>query len=366
MFRRWALLIAIGSIASGIALRAPADSAWTQITVDGQVLDAMDMDSPPPWLSEPTPMLQPSGTIPPTTAVMISGVPTSSWNYGCSATAAGMIFGYYDRIGYDNMWAGGEVPLYMGDMNLGTACTLIATPQDIADYWVSYGSAGPDPWQTDGRSDHVWADCVADFMGTNQWKWDYNGDGLTDFNVDGGTALFSYNSAQKLYDYTPPADAGLPQTELCHGMVLFAESRGYTVTDAYTQNIDTLYAGGFSFADYMNEINNGDPVMIQLAGHSMVGVGYDAAADTVYVHDTWGDYTASMTWGGEYSGMQQEAVTVLHLAPLNDADPPDPAQTPELPTGILALLGLAPAMWVGVRRRWAGLSAERSERSVAR
>jgi len=83
----------------------------------------------------------------------------------------------------------------------------------------------------------------------------------------------------------------------------------------YTQKIDTLYTGGFSFADYMAEIDAACPVMIQVTGHSMVGVGYDLASNLVYLHDTWGNYVGSMTWGGSYSGMEHQAVTVIHIIP---------------------------------------------------
>ena len=43
-------------------------------------------------------------TATPQSATILSNVPTSGWTYGCSNTAAGMIFGYYDRIGYSNMY----------------------------------------------------------------------------------------------------------------------------------------------------------------------------------------------------------------------------------------------------------------------
>ena len=46
----------------------------------------------------------------------------------------------------------------------------------------------------------------------------------------------------------------------------------------------------------------------------MVGVGYDAPTQTIYLHDTWDNAVHSMTWGGSYSGMTQQAVTVIHLA----------------------------------------------------
>ncbi|MCK4887401.1 MAG: S8 family serine peptidase, partial [Planctomycetes bacterium] len=201
------------------------------------------------------------------------------------------------------------------------ACSIIATQDDfdgritpghVDDYWIGYNEEGPDPWETSGV-EHTWGDCTADFMGTNQWKWAFSGSKI-DFNVDGSTALFS-SGATKLYDYIPSASAGSPQTALCHGMRLFAESRGYTVTENYTQHVDTYAAGGFSFDDYKNEINNGYPVMIQVAGHSMVGIGYNESTQEIIIHDTWDNYQHRMDWGGSYESMLHQGVTVIHLEP---------------------------------------------------
>lgn len=270
-----------------------------------------------------------AATLPPS-AVMLSEVPTSTWTYGCSATSAGMLFGYYDRHGYPNMYAGpangGVAPL----VNLGQgiytpiagACSIIATQNGfdgratrghVNDYWLGVDMGGPDPWVTSGWTEHTWGDCTADYMGTNQWKWDYYAPSGTDSNIDGATTFF-YSGGSKLFDPIPPASYGLPQTELCHGMRLFAESRGYTVVQNYTQGIDTVYSGGFTLNDYKAEINAGRPVMIQLDGHTMVGVGYDNANTTIYIHDTWDNSVHTMTWGGSYSGMLHKFVTVIELA----------------------------------------------------
>jgi len=260
----------------------------------------------------------------PQDVVMLNDVPTSGWTYGCSATSAGMIFGYYDRTGYPDMYTGpangGVAPL----TSLGAQCSIIATRNGfdgrvtnghVDDYWISYLSPGPDPWEGNWP-EHTWGECTADYMGTNQWKWDFDGDFVTSSNVDGATTFFLAGGATKLYDYVPRASAGQPRTALTHGLRLFAESRGYDVVENYTQRTDNRVAGGFSFADYMAEIDAGYPVMLQVTGHTMVGVGYDSDTQTVYLHDTWGNYVASMPWGGEYAGMEMFAVTVIHLAPL--------------------------------------------------
>jgi ABC-type proline/glycine betaine transport system permease subunit len=293
-------------------------------------------------------------------AVILSDVPTSTWTYGCAPTSAGMIFGYYDRNGYPNMYTGpcngGVAPLTdLGQGNdpsspIAGSCSIIATQNGfdgrntfghVDDYWTGYGNTGPDPW--DGNwLEHAWGGCTADYMGSNQWKWDSDGDGTTDCNADGATCFFCYSNGAKLDDYVPPASAGLPQTEGCHGMRLFAESRGYTVLDNYTQNIAPNVPGGFSFSNYKAKINAGKPMLIQLVGHTMVGVGYESSTRTVYVHDTWDNSTHSMTWGGSYDGMSQWGVTVLDLAvPANQVPVVSAGanQTIMLPVNTVALAG---------------------------
>ncbi len=266
------------------------------------------------------------------TSVILTDVPTTTWTYGCAPTSAGMIFGYYDRNGYPNMYTGpcngGVAPLTdlgQGDdpaNPIAGACSIIATQKGfdgrstnghVDDYWTGYGNSGPDPW--DGNwTEHAWGGCTADYMGSNQWKWDFDGDGTIECNTDGSTCFFVNSGKTKMVDFIPPASEGLPQTEGCHGLRLFAQSRGYTVLNNYTQNISPNVHGGFSFSNYQTEINAGRPVLIQLDGHTMAGVGYDTSGQTVYVHDTWDNSTHSMTWGGSYSGMAQWGVTVLQLA----------------------------------------------------
>jgi hypothetical protein len=36
----------------------------------------------------------------------LSDVPAFNWSYGCSATSAAMLFGFYDRTGYPDMYTG--------------------------------------------------------------------------------------------------------------------------------------------------------------------------------------------------------------------------------------------------------------------
>lgn len=314
-----------------------SESSSTEASLPEDDIIAVAMDSPP---TPPTdyfdlPKMQMASS---TTPVLLDNVPTSTWTYGCSATAGGMIFGYYDLHGYDDMYTGptngGVVPLtnlgqgYNVSNPIAGSCSIIATQNGfdgrttdghVDDYWISVNSDGPDPYVTAGTTEHVWGDCVADFMGTNQWKWDFDYVPGLDRNIDGSTTLYFSASGSKTYDYIPSASYGTPQTALSHGLRLFAESRGYIVLQNYTQAIDTYAtSGGFTFADYMAEIDAGRPVMVQLDGHSMVGMGYDESTQTVYVHDTWSNIMQSMSWGGSYKGMEMQAITVIILAPVGD------------------------------------------------
>jgi hypothetical protein len=57
--------------------------------------------------------------------------------------------------------------------------------------------------------------------------------------------------------------------------------------------------------------------MIHVAGHTMVGVGYNDTGNTVYLHDTWDYSTHSMTWGGSYDGMEMRLVSIVHVNTLS-------------------------------------------------
>ena len=88
---------------------------------------------------------------------VLEHVPAFDWSYGCSATSAAMMAGYYDNTGYPNMYTGpangGLCPMNNSTWGYGK-CPLSATEQDVDglptrghvdDFWISYGNGGPDP-----------------------------------------------------------------------------------------------------------------------------------------------------------------------------------------------------------------------------
>jgi hypothetical protein len=276
--------------------------------------------------------------------------PSFRWSFGCSPTAAAIIAGYYDRGGYANIYTGptngGVMPLDNSawpdwkDSSgaLRAQCPLSATHKGldgrttkghVDDYWVAYNDAGQDPYQSGGWAQHTYGDCTADFMRTNQAVNYY--DPNTYGNPDGSTIFYRYT------DGTPLTASdmelfGISEEDGAYGFKRFLESRGYTVSTLYTQEIDTVSSGGFTFSQYKAEIDSGHPVLIHVEGHMMTGVGYNTNNNTVYLHDTWDYDLHSMTWGGSYSGMAQYGVTVIHLAPINTSTTPK-SQPYVIPTG---------------------------------
>jgi PKD repeat protein len=258
-------------------------------------------------------------------AVTLSNMPAFDWSFGCSATSAAMAAGYYDNNGYPEMYTGptngGVMP--MNNSVWGTVvingetrsqCPLSATRNTVDgrtarghvdDYWIQYGSTADDPYITNGWTEHESGDCTGDFMGTNQSAYG---------SSDGSTTFTNYTDGSPLYDYT----GGEPDyIDGCHGFRDFYESRGYEVIHNYSQYIygyegNTL---GFTFNQYKQEIDSGRVVLIQLAGHTVLGYGYDDAGSLVYLHDTWDYSDHSMAWGTSYSGLAHYGVCVVKLEP---------------------------------------------------
>lgn len=251
--------------------------------------------------------------------------PAYSWYYGCSATSGAMIAAYYDRGSYPNLYTGptgnGVLPLNSdgwgpwtdGSGDEYAQCPLTATRVgldgrtdrgSIEDYWTAYGDEDVDPYVANDWAEHAWGTAIGDYMRTSQSE-SGNSDGSTTFW--GWTSSPDRLTCQQMEDYDITDDG-------TYGRKLFYQIRGYAVTDCYNQQTDNNTSGGFSFANYRAEIDAGNPVMINLAGHTIVGVGYNTSGNLVYIHDTWDGTTHQMTWGGSYSGMSMKSVSMVHIA----------------------------------------------------
>jgi len=259
---------------------------------------------------------------------VLAEVPAFNWVFGCSAVSGAMIAGYHDRTGFPNMYTGptngGVMPLNNGSWPTWSDgsktypnCPLIASHNgvdgraskgSIDDYWVQYNSSTQDPYITGGWAQHTWGDAIGDYMKTSQSAVG---------NVDGSTMFYNYSNSSTKLTCATMASNSLADGTL--GRKLFYEARGYTVTDCYNQKTDNIITGGFSFAQFKAEIDAGRPVMLNLQGHTIVGVGYDDPS-TVYIHDTWDYLNHTMTWGGSYSDMALQSVSIVNL--LDNTMPP--------------------------------------------
>ncbi|MDA3886626.1 MAG: hypothetical protein PF638_13620 [Candidatus Delongbacteria bacterium] len=275
----------------------------------------------------------------------LDNVPAYDWSYGCTATATAIVSGYYDNTGVVNAYTGGITSVNGGlapmsnviwdgqSSQPGTAqIAMAATKQGVDgrdkrghgdDYWVDY-EVEDDPyyglWTEHAYSEAGYNHSTADYMGTNQW---YNWE-----SMDGSTTFWNYGNGARMYD--KPDETDPPSRDGAHGLKLYWEAKGYTVDWNYNQHFlgyndatDDPDLGpttlGFTFEDYMAQIDKGYPVLIHVVGHSMTGYGYDNTGtnQTVYLMDTWdrtntpGAHT--MEWGTSYSGMAATGVTVVEI-----------------------------------------------------
>jgi len=250
-------------------------------------------------------------------------VPAYNWVFGCTAVSAAMIGGYYDRNGLPNIYTGpangGVMPMDNSGWPKwkdGTGTTYPSLPLaasrngidgrttrgSIENYWVAVDSTKPDPYITNGWTQHTWGDAFGDYMKTSQSK--YN-------NPDGQTMIYNWTGQGKPLTCAQMEAQNIAQNDgSAYGRKLFYEARGYTVGDCYNQRTDNDAAGGFTFAQFKAQIDAGHPVMVHIKGHTMAGVGYKEP-NIIYIHDTWDYETHQMTWGGTYAGQRMYAVSVV-------------------------------------------------------
>lgn len=216
--------------------------------------------------------------------------PDYHWWGGCAATSVGMVMGWHDRntyhgSNYGNLVPGGVAEFsthsgvggifgYRADQS-ARATWMIASQGHLDDFW------GVDHYN--GRP----FDCVADFIGTNQYPMH-----------NGRTNIWSNQFFEGIGDYF--------------------RYRGYSGARVQTHRIDQ-YGGDFTYADFKAEIDAGRPVLLTVTGeydHMMVGYGYDYSGgiNRIMLHDTWEPGRHKMWWGGAYHTIEVPLISPAETA----------------------------------------------------
>jgi hypothetical protein len=180
------------------------------------------------------------------------------WWYGCSPTAAGMYFGWWDEHGYPNVF-----PRDHRDWVLGLDCPNF-DPANFEDAhgtvasWEHHQSGQDYGWKYGFWRGHPPA-CLADFMLTR------NG------GTDRSTMEWGFEN------FAAWDDPETPENE------------------SYSFSAETYYVDkGWTYEDYCAEIDAGRPVHLGMSyysggGHSVLGLGYNNTGGkrNVYLHTTW-------------------------------------------------------------------------------
>jgi len=262
--------------------------------------------------------------------VYLEDVPDYNWYYGCFGTASGNLFGYWDRNGLPDIYTGpvngGVAPLNTSGTN-AHIWTMWASRAGyggratndwghVDDYVGIDGNGGGvtyrqtnDPYIAAGRSPHA-HDSIGDFIGLSQYSW-------TNLNGEcrGNVNAWAFNYFDVLGKRRQNFNA--PTPDIQSGYRRFAQFRGYDaevysqVTDVYP---NTPAGRGFTYEDFMAEIDAGYPVVMQWQisnyadsngnnpdFHAVVGYGYyhdPSGTKSIYTHNSWAQGEVLYNWNG--------------------------------------------------------------------
>lgn len=219
-----------------------------------------------------------------------------------------MLFAYWDRNGYSNIYtgptAGGVAPLVSSGTNSGIVALwaskagLDGRPSNhyghVDDYYVGYQSTAPDPWLSRGVEHEP--DCIGDFIGMSQDKWT-NLNGECRGNKDAWAFNFFDTSGALRVNFQPVDGQGNAIRDIQSGLRAFAAWRGYDA-DVFSQLVDIWHhtppGTGFTFDHVRREIDAGRPILLHLQEqayadssgynpdiHAFLIVGYEITAGGV-------------------------------------------------------------------------------------
>lgn len=236
--------------------------------------------------------------------ITIPDVPSYIWYNGCGPTALGMIIGYWEAHGYENLIAGSN----SWTTNNAGVKMMIASPGHIAQY-------APTP---DCNLVPHADNCVADFSWTSR-DW------------TGHTTPFGWS-----------AFGMQPQ-----GLLGYAAFKGYTCFDSWTE---TYYDDPF-WAAYIDEILAERPVELLIDSnqdgtpdHFVTGIGFDNSTSTLKYgcYNTWDQIVHWYDVGFCLPSKNYGVYGATYFDPI-----PEPVSVLLLATGMVTLVGCCRRMRKG-------------------
>ncbi|MDO9085190.1 MAG: hypothetical protein Q7U53_03180 [Anaerolineaceae bacterium] len=208
---------------------------------------------------------------------VVLNTPAYYWRHGCGPTAVGMVVGYYDTKGYDNLIPGGAwtqtaavSQMIASGGNSGAPCPP-GSEQHFEDYALpidDFGSMQTDNYLTAGRAAHA-NNSMADYLGTSRsslgnpygWSW---------------STEMGYSFRHYFHRYYPEVTVETP--------AYYAAS------------------GGMTWDVLVQEINAGRPMVFLVdtngdgvTDHFVTAIGYRSSPTRQYaMRDTWS--TSSVRW----------------------------------------------------------------------
>ena len=275
-------------------------------------------------------------------------MPEAEYMYGCSATAIGMLLGYYDLYGYtldgafydmSNVIEGtisvdsrgtGDGNIYdMADDSV--LAKFIASESFVERFYetnpedeLPYTFVDGDPAK--GLNISVF-DCLADWLGTGQHY--RGGDDLS-------TAYY-YMTLNEVSQSTYNSTEGelkvpIKYIDFKYGLNEYVKTRGLILDGKKTASIEK---NDFSFERYCEEIDAGRPILIsvrseKLGGHMVIGYGYNKETRELIFDDTY-ETDRRIAWDGtfEYAGasdwkLSGFSTVVFDVSSMTPGENPDP------------------------------------------
>ncbi len=199
--------------------------------------------------------------------VVIPGVPGYSWRHGCGPTAVGMVVGYHDGNGFDELFDG-DASTQTSQVNQGIASQGGGeNPRHYEDYSLPKENGGPvqpDKSEPPAGDEHP-HDCIADFMKT------------------------SWSSVNNKYGWSW-------STHISPAFTQYARQRNPQYVPTCTKY--SMTSGSLNWAVLTQEIDNGRPMVFLVdtggsgsTNHFVTVVGYRESPNQQYgCLDTWYPY----------------------------------------------------------------------------